>query len=161
MRPSRWAAIAVWLLWLFLAYRVSTGWMYARPEQSLLGTWRQGGREIACRADGSVRSGTRSTLVTWQGSRFIFSEAELTAVVREPDQTAWDVALARQCGIIRSSADLFDGPHVNHKQVGKTIEAKVKWDGQNRFELDGLCYTRVKENDGTDLLDAPTVEMEK
>ena len=76
MRPSRWAASAVWLLWLFLAYRVCTGWMQPRPEKSLLGRWTSGGREIACQADGSVRSGIRSSLVTWQGSRFIFSECD-------------------------------------------------------------------------------------
>ena len=150
MRPSRWAAIAVWLLWLFLAYRVSTGWMYARPEKSLLGTWTSGGREIACRADGSVRSGTRSTLVTWQGSRFVFSDRELTAALQGygREEMPWDVGLARQCGLIRTNKDdLLDGPHVKHKTVGKTIEATVTWNGTNEFELDGLCYTRVKEND--------------
>ena len=147
MRPSRWAASAFWLLWVFLAYKAATGWMHPPPEKSLLGTWSHAGREIGCRADGSVISGTRSPLVTWQGSRLIFNERELTAAVRDytPDTTAWDVALARQCGLILTSTDDFiDRPHVNHKQVGANIEATVKWDGKDQWNLDGVCYTRVE-----------------
>ena len=56
----------------------------------------------------------------------------------------WDVTLARQCGLIRTNTDdLLGGPHVSHKQVGRAIEASVKWDGKDRFELDGVCYTRT------------------
>jgi hypothetical protein len=143
MRPRRWIATAAWLLWLYLAYVAATGWMRARPEKSLLGTW-QGGSRIECRSDGSVSSnGATSSLVRWQGSRFVFNEARLTAAVQYPDPAAWHQALARQCGIIRMNLDL-DGPHVNHRQVGDTIEATVRWDGKDHFELDGFSYTRVE-----------------
>jgi hypothetical protein len=120
--------------------------MHPPPEKSLLGTWTAGGREIACRADGSVRSGTRSTLVTWQGSRLVFKESELTAILREngADNTQWDFLLARQCGLVWTSKDLFDQPHVSHRPVGNTIEARVKWDGKDQWNLDGVCYTRVE-----------------
>lgn len=121
--------------------------MHPRPEKSLQGTWSSGGTQIECRPDGSVGSGQTSKLVTWQGSRFVFDEAELIATAREyrPGQTQWDVVLARQCGLIRTSQDLFDGPHVNHRQVGQTIEATVRWADKDHFELDKNCYARVAD----------------
>ena len=157
MRPSRWAAIAFWLLWIFLAYRAATGWMHPPPEKSLAGTWISGGREIACRADGSVRSGTRSTLVTWQGSRLVFSEPALTAALRDygPDNAQWDFLLARQCGLVWTSKDTLDQPHVSHKPVRDTIEAKVTWTDKDHWNLDGVCYTRVNDGTGVESLSRP------
>ena len=88
-------------------------------------------------------------LVTWQGSRLVFKESELTAILREngADNTQWDFLLARQCGLVWTSKDLFDQPHVSHRPVGDTIEATVKWDDKDHWNLDGVSYTRV--DDGT------------
>ena len=136
------------LLWLFLVYRCVAGWIQDRPEWSLLGTWKNGGSQIECRSDGSVRSGSTSGLVAWKGSRFIFSAAELASAATEygHNQTQWDMVLAQQCGVLRTSEkDFLDGPHVNHKPLGNTIEATVKWINTNQFSLDGICYTKVGE----------------
>jgi len=134
------------LLWLYVVYQCVAGWLQGRTEWSLCGTWKNGGRQIECRSDGSVKSGSISRLIAWRGSRFIFSELELTSAIKEYglDKTQWDLVLAWQCGVIRSSED-SEGLRVNHKQVDNTIEAMVKWIDTNQFSLDGVCYTRVEE----------------
>jgi hypothetical protein len=146
-RRNNFIAYGLSLLWLYVVYRCIAGAIQGRPEWSLVGRWKNGGREIECCPDGSVRSDSASRLVTWQGSRFVFSEQELAFAVRQckPDQFAWDMLLARQCGVVRSSDELLDGPHVKHQRVGETIEATVKWVSRNEFSLDGICYVRVEE----------------
>ena len=147
-RRSKLLAHSLSLVWLYLVYRCIAGAIQGRPEWSLRGTWRHGGRQIECSADGAVRSGPASPLLTWQGSRFLFREAELTAAAREyrPEQVPWDLLLARQCGVLRTSDELlFDGPHVKHQKVGANVEATVKWLSVNEFSLDGVTYTRVEE----------------
>ncbi len=136
------------LLWLYLVYRCAAGWIEGRPEWSLLGTWENGAAQIECRSDGSVRSGSTSQLIAWKGSRFIFSNAELASAARQytPNQAPWDLLLAQQCGVLRrSDKDFLDGPHVNHKAVGETIEATVKWIDKNQFSLGEIRYTKAKD----------------
>jgi hypothetical protein len=133
------------LLWLYLVYRCLAGAIYGRPERSLSGAWKSAEMEIDCRPDGAVQSGQASQFVTWKGSRFIFDEAGLTSALNgyNGGQIAWDVTLARQCGVIRANTDFLEGPHVNHKQVGRAIEATVKWTNKNEFRLDEICYRKV------------------
>ena len=145
MRPSRWVAAGFWMLWLYLVARIVTGWIQPRPEKSLLGTWARATTRIECRADGSVRShGTTSHFLTWRGPHLVFHEAELTqAILYNPDREQWDLVLARQCGILRTSdQDFLSGPHVSHRKAGDGIEVDVRWDGRSQFELDGERYTK-------------------
>ena len=133
------------LLWIYLAYRCLSGWIQAaqgQPERSLCGRWTSAGQVLDCRADGTVND---SRLVTWQGSRLIFSCRELESICsQKPDDSRWDIGLARACGIIRRmDQDSLDGPHFNHRQVGSAIEATVKWHGEKEFEIDGTRFTKA------------------
>ena len=146
MRPNRWIAIAAWLLWAFLAFH-GCHRLDARPA----------GKEPARDVDerrpryrlpiGRERE-ERHAVEVGHLAGFAFRLQRARTGGRgegvQPDQTEWDVALARQCGILRTNKDL-DGPHVSHRRVGDTIEATVRWNGPNQFELDGVFYTRAAE----------------
>ena len=139
MRPSRWAATRSGFYGFSSPIGLPPAGCTRRPKRACSGRGATKDGRSPAEPDGSVRSGTRSSLVTWQGSRFIFKERELTAAVRDyrADQTEWDLALARQCGVIRQTR-IFDGTHVNHRTGGRHDEATVRWDGKDRFELDGV-----------------------
>ena len=150
MRPSKWIALrrlAVVALPCVSSFHRLDARPAGRSSARHLDQRRDADRMPARREMSS--NGATSSLVAWKGSRFAFDAAGLTAAVRyEPDPKQWDMRLARQCGIIRTSAeDLLNmsGPHVNHKQVGETIEATPKWTDPDHFQLDGVCYTRVAD----------------
>jgi len=141
----------MWLLWSFLAFRGCTGFAQARPERSLLGTWESVDMRIECRANGSVASGgATSKLVTWHGSRLVFISPALAATLRDygAGSTRWDFVLGRQCGLVQhGDQNDLAGPHVNRKQLGDTIEATVRWSGEEHFVLGGIDYYKCQEKD--------------